>query len=118
MRVTDRLRIKVLRWALTYEAGNSAKTIVKALTREPVTDHATVPYDAGDFGRCYAMLKRFPELVPHFREVAVVYPEWGPLVDAWRELSQLWEEESPTGKCPKLGQRIDDLVEAGRRKVP
>ena len=37
------------------------------------------------------------------------YPEWAPLVAVWDELTALYEEELPSGRCPKLYDRMQQL---------
>ena len=36
-------------------------------------------------------------------------PVWKAYVKHWSELVALWNEESPSGKCPKLYIRMKDL---------
>lgn len=73
-----------------------------------------IPYDPGDFGRCYRLLQHFPEWHTRLPEVAAKYPVWGPMVKAWDELTALYEEEKQSGKAPKLYKRMKELIEAGR----
>jgi hypothetical protein len=70
----------------------------------------SAPRDPSDFGRCYRMLKLFPELRERLPEVASACPEWSGLVGAWAELEALWEQESPSGKCPALYDRMKALL--------
>ncbi len=81
---------------------------------------AGVPHDPTDFGRCSRLLaapfaKGWRARLP---EVAKRYPElpWARLVDAWDELEALQAEELPTGKAPKLYERLQTL--AGPWKEP
>jgi hypothetical protein len=95
-------------WWNGYDAGVSSKTIVYALTGR-TTSPTNVPLDPDDFGRCYRLLQRFPEFRPRLGEVARKFPEWKGLVAHWDELSALYEEESPSGTCPKLYARMNAL---------
>ena len=44
-------------------------------------------------------------------EVATAYPMWGPMVEAWDELTALYERRM----WPKLYERMRKLVDDGRR---
>ena len=77
-----------------------------------------VPYDESDFGRCYRLLQHFPAWRARLPEVAAAHPIWGPMVEAWDELTALYEEEmqrSNSGSALKLNERIRELVDDGRR---
>ncbi|HAM42116.1 MAG TPA: hypothetical protein DCP69_12515 [Candidatus Omnitrophica bacterium] len=69
-----------------------------------------IPYDPSDFGRCHRLLQLIPEWRANLGKVAEIFPGWKPMVDAWGELEDLWEEELPKGKLPKLYERIQGLV--------
>lgn len=98
------------RWALGHDSGVSSMTIMQALTGIRCLRHGPdVPHDPADFGRCYRMLVLFPELRPRIGEVADTFPIWRKMADAWDELESLWLEEAPTGNCPMLYARIQEL---------
>ena len=59
------------------------------------------PADPSDFGRCYRLLERNPELKANIGRLKK-FKGWQPLIENWDELVRLWEEESPSGRCPKL----------------
>jgi hypothetical protein len=63
-----------------------------------------VPHDTQDFGRCYRLLKAmgWEDRVNAMANA----PGWGGLVSAWAELTQLYEEELPSGVCPRLYERM------------
>jgi hypothetical protein len=100
-------------WIAGPDTGMSSKTIwcvmMGAYCREPYT-----PADPSDFGRCYRLLKAFPEWRERMPEVAVKHPEWGPLVREWAALTALYEEELPKDRAPKLYARMQELNEEGR----
>ena len=72
------------------------------------------PHDASDFGRCVRLLEAVPELRAHIG--ALANPEHGPVWNGiaaeWDALESLYREESPSGKCPKLYQRLCELKRA------
>lgn len=67
------------------------------------------PLDPEDFGRCYRMLRAVPEFRPHVGEMAAAGETWAKLASVWLELERLYEEELPTGKAPKLYERMKQL---------
>jgi hypothetical protein len=79
----------------------------------------SVPADPSDFGRCYRLLKHFPEWRLRLLEVVARYPEWCALVREWDALTELYEEEikRPDRCAPKLYDRMKDLIDEGRIKA-
>lgn len=107
-----------IEWLLSGDTGISSETICAVMTGSQMTGRfgPDIPYDPGDFGRCYRLLDHFPEWRKRLPEVAEKYPIWGPMVDAWDELTTLYEAEKNNthGRAPKLYERMWELVEAGR----
>lgn len=108
-----------LAWRFGTDTGESSLTLFHALSMHPQSlppsFEPSIPNDPDDFGRCYRLLQRFPDWRERLQEVSARYPLWAPMVDAWDELSMLWEAEYPTGHCPKLYGRMKQLVEEGER---
>lgn len=111
-------------WLRSWDAGTSALTIYNVLRggvnvlRDGVgfgSHGPDIPYDPADFGRCYRLLEVAP---PSWREslrrVAERHPAWQPFVDAWDELTALYEAEAPTGYAPGLYKRMQELVAVSR----
>ena len=98
-------------WAVGGDAGISSKTLVQAITGAKLlgTWGASPPRDPDDFGRCYRVLERFPELRAQLHVVAEKHPEWAGLVAHWGELEALWREESKKRSAPKLYARMKAL---------
>ena len=106
-----------LEWQLGTDTGISSLTMFAVLTEK----HAAVaiarrgprpapPQDPDDFGRCYRLLQAFPEWWGRLGEVVERYPEWKRLVDQWGHLTALWDEESPSGECPRLYDAMKDCL--------
>jgi len=80
------------------------------------------PADSQDFGRCYRLLKRFPDWRPRLGEVAQRFPWWKPFVEGWDELTALYEraiaDGVPADEQKKLGhemyERLHQLEEAAK----
>lgn len=96
-------------WIASRDTGISSKTIWSVMTGNTVEDHYP-PSDPADFGRCYRLLKLFPEWVPKLHRVSEKYPSWSGLVAHWGELTALYEEELPTGWSEKLFARMKELL--------
>ncbi len=113
-------------WAVSRDTGTSSKTIYSAITGRKI-DRIGIPYDPDDFGRCYRLLKLFPAWRKELDKVAVLCPRWKPFVEAWDELTALyeaagWHEFTPfngsTGNPKmdngKMYKRMNELEEAGK----
>lgn len=98
-------------WLKNGDTGTSSLTIWRTLMGETPED-ADVPHDPADFGRCYRLLKVMPSWRARLPEVAAKYPAWKRLVEAWDELTALFDEEAPSGTCPKLYARMQALRQA------
>lgn len=114
-----------IEWLLSGDTGMSSRTICAVMTGSQYFD-ASTPMDADDFGRCYRLLKLFPEWKPRMNEVARVCKAWGPLVAAWDELTALYESMyndgagrlryplTPRSVSDKFHKRIHELNDEGR----
>jgi hypothetical protein len=68
------------------------------------------PRDPDDFGRCYRFLRAIPtDDRKILSKMVDTSEEWALLVSHWDELEKLFEEESPSGSCPKLMARMNEL---------
>ena len=98
-------------WMINGDTGTSSETIWHVMTGAPVK-WCGVPLDPADFGRCYRLLKVMPSWKARMPEVAARFRSWAPLVEAWDELTALYEEEVPNhrGLAPKLYARMSELL--------
>jgi hypothetical protein len=95
-------------WLHGGDTGMSSETIWRVLMGE-TPRHPRTPSDPSDFGRCYRLLRLMPGWRQRLGEVAAVYREWTALVAAWDELTAIYEEELPSGQCPRLYARMKEL---------
>ena len=99
-------------WAASRDTGVSSFTIYTVMTGVPFpySDY-DIPYDPADFGRCYRLLKLAPDFRERLPEVAAKFPIWKPFVEAWDELTALYEEEiqNASGMAPKLYARMKEI---------
>ena len=103
-------------WLTNGDTGISSETIWYMLTGRgrPPAQRFDVPHDPADFGRCYRLLRVMPAWRARLPEVAAAFPAWSPLVEAWDELTALYEQELPTRTAPKLYRRMQELIGEGR----
>lgn len=105
-----------LAWLNGADTGTSSKTIFSVLANDPNRKFAlghcgsSIPHDPADFGRCHRLLALFPEWRSRLYEVVAKYPAWQGLVENWHELTALYLEELPSGRCPKLYKRMNELI--------
>jgi hypothetical protein len=92
-------------WICGYDTGTSSKTIF-AVMRGTEPNHADMPYDPDDFGRCYRLLALIPEWRLRLGEVAAKYPRWTGLIDNWGKLTELYEAEN----WKQLYARMQELI--------
>lgn len=86
-------------WAAGRDTGLSSLTIYHVMTGNPVADGwYSTPSDPSDFGRCYRLLKLFPQWKPRLPEVAAKFPEWKRLISEWGELEKMYEEAIQDGR--------------------
>lgn len=80
-------------WIGSRDTGISSCTIWAVLANQPspMRDY-DVPHDPSDFGRCYRLLKLFPEWIPRLGEVAERFPIWKPFVREWANLTVMYEQ--------------------------
>lgn len=104
-------------WIISEDTGISSITIWAVMTgtvakpQECGLGKYDIPHDPGDFGRCYRMLKMFPEWRARINEVGEIFPKWKPIIAIWGELESLWETESPTGRCPIMYDRMQSVMD-------
>lgn len=107
------MKDKILEWFANGETGISSKAMARAIAgikpdkeRDCSGDH---PRDPADFKRCVKLLEAVPEARQHMNEVAKLSDVWALLVEHWVELEELFYEEWPTGRAPKLYERMKQL---------
>lgn len=101
-------------WLKSGDTGISSETIHWVLHGGFYLAHFGIPYDPDDFGRCYRLLKRFPEYRARLPEVAEKFPAWEPLVREWDRMTEIYERDLPTGKSEELFKLIQELTRPGK----
>jgi len=104
-------------WAHGRDTGTSSLTIYSAITgKSSLHGRYDIPHDPDDFGRCYRLLQLFPAWRAQLYKAIELCPEWRPFVDAWDELTALfesagWHDQSkkPKGDGGKMYKRMKEL---------
>lgn len=81
---------KAANWLSGNDTGLSSKTIMGAFLGTQV-DSPDMPWDADDFGRCYRLLKLFPEWRNKLHVVSEKYPAFTPAERVWDLVETLYE---------------------------
>lgn len=120
-----------LAWLWSTDTGISSETIYFALASKGQDEllardfRVGYPHDPDDFGRCHRLLERFPEWRTRLDEVKHTCVEWAYFAPHWPELTALYLEELPSGSCPRLYDRMQEIIEGiglppgvGQAKLP
>lgn len=102
---------KILSWLDGDDTGLSSKFLAQLALGNPLPA-IHYPYDPSDFGRCYRFLQVLEpdEQDEVLRLASHRSAEWERLIECWDELVELYLEEYPSGKAPKLYERMKELL--------
>lgn len=113
-----------IRWIAVGERGRSSEAMFAHLSGvrlqgQSAADMAANPGDAGDFGRCRALLEAVPELADKLPEMAKVSPVWALIVEQWPELVATMDAQAPLwrqskGSAPTVGDMLDSIESSVR----
>lgn len=105
------IETKILNWFFTGHVGSSSKTMAAiAVDQEEVMFGFDRPHDSSDFYRCYELVKAVPEIKDHFDKIKERCPEFGPILDRWDELCELFDADTKnsTSHCNNLIRELND----------
>jgi len=100
-----------INWITGNDTGISSKAIWSVMMGAASFSNTDVPHDPADFGRCYRLLKLFPEWRNRLDEVATAFPKWGPMVREWDHMEYLYEKDKATGRCSDLYDFMQSLMD-------
>ena len=101
---------KMIEWIGCHNVGISSRTMWCAIMGVKCYK-ADVPYDADDFSRCYDLYK-FSELTSaDLQKVAIIYPDWRPIIDQWDELCEMYVAKNYRGVNERLKAMFDEIME-------
>jgi hypothetical protein len=114
-------------WLLGNDTGSSSKALAAvALGANPAGANISYPHDGDDFGRCYRLLKSYPEAARGLERLGKEGGSyWRALVPRWSEIEQAYLHDLalPRGtdrkqyRCYDLMRSITDPVAKGDRSV-
>lgn len=109
-----------LEWLLGPDTGTSSLTMFLVLCSTDEARNAcqarlgswgpSHPHDPDDFGRCHRLLEKFPAWREQLPRVARIFPKWARLIERWDEVTTLYLEELPTGRCRKAYDLMKSLT--------
>jgi hypothetical protein len=96
---------ELIAWLVSDDTGLSSRTLAAETAGvEPVRKHwpsISYPLDPADLGRCLRLIERIPAARKAVDRIAAKHPVWAKLAPEWDRLSELYNEERPSGRCPK-----------------
>jgi hypothetical protein len=98
-------------WLLNGDTGISSGTMAAiALGATKVKKcHVDAPYDPADFGRCYRLVQKVPEIREHFPRIGKKVKVFAGILREWDDLVRLYERDKPKGESTELYNRIRTL---------
>lgn len=97
-------------WLASDDTGTSSRYLLQETIAPQMMPQATAwPADPSDFGRCIRLMEAVPLVREKLSWMAVDGGVWKNLVENWPELENLYREELPTGKAPKLYVRMKEI---------
>lgn len=84
-------------WIINGETGVSSKVMWACLKGVDINrNYGGIPYDPGDFSRCYKLVKECNLTFPELYIISKKLPHWKPYLDNWEILSDMYEENIKT----------------------
>ena len=109
----DAAATSVGEWFHGHDTGVSSLATYRHMMLIPrLNRYSNYPSDPSDFGRCYRLLKIEPSWRARIGEMAQYGKEWAALVDAWDELTAMYEEAIASGAKMATGmyERMKELT--------
>jgi hypothetical protein len=103
----------ILIWMAGSDSGASSESLANCHLGIPRRWGWSEPIDDSDFGRCYRLLLRFPEIRPCVDSLAGQHSGWAKLAPIWDELMTMAREDG-LDKRGKWSERIDARIRAAR----
>lgn len=91
--MADDIMQRAAKWISSFDSGISSRALFAHMMRGAEIEEHAHPHDAGDFGRCHALLKLIPEWRARIDEMAVHGPYWKALVERWGEIEATFEAD-------------------------
>jgi len=107
MREVKSLERRALKWLLSGDTGISSETMIAValgITRGK-SSGLDAPSDVSDFGRCYRLVQKIPELRDHFKKIGRRAKVFRGILKNWDELVAIYLRDMPTGKSTEFRRR-------------
>lgn len=101
-------------WLRSHDTGVSSETMV-AIALGAEKGRFDAPYDPSDFGRCYRLVQKIPEIRDAFDRIGELVPAFAGILREWDDLCRIYERDLKSGGSQELYDRIKEL--RGDRKV-
>jgi hypothetical protein len=98
-------------WLLNGDTGRSSATmaaIALGATRVQGCE-VDAPYDPSDFGRCYRLVQKVPEIREHFPRIGKKVKVFAGILREWDALVRIYERDKPKGESRELHELIRGL---------
>lgn len=82
----------------------------KELTRDEILKPAPVPETPREFGECWQLIYRYPDLLNRLKEVKSYSKAWHPFIESWDELTKLYLEAWLPARDPQRLMRFLKLL--------
>jgi hypothetical protein len=120
--VETQMERDVLRWLAVGKRGMSSEALCFHTALDAQENHLlknnedrhSHPYDPADFKRRYDFFEAVPLAKANLSRMKQVSPTWNLLVDAWSELSSIYESEPHATHPTKLYERMREIRDAGQ----
>lgn len=103
---TEKSLRKIGEWFRSHDTGVSSETMAAIFLGAKKGDFDG-PLDNSDFGRCYRLVKKVPEIREAFRKIGKRVPAFAGILRNWDELARLYEEGDRSRRA--LYDRIKEL---------
>lgn len=98
-------------WLINGDTGISSKTMAAIALGATKSDKHSVdaPYDEADFGRCYRLVQKVPEIREHFPRIGKKVKIFAGILREWDVLVRIYERDKPKGESRELHELIRGL---------
>jgi len=99
-------------WFRSYDTGVSSETMA-AIAMGAEAGRFDAPHDPSDFGRCYRLVQKVPEIREAFDRIGELVPAFAGILREWDELCRIYDRDLKSGSSQELYDRIKTLRKEG-----
>lgn len=101
----DSENMRAMHWIVGRDTGLSSQHMW-AVMMGVSPERPSEPHDPDDFGRCLRLLDAVPEWKGRLGEMRAQSPTWARLVANWEAITEAYNKERPTNRCPSAYKLI------------